>query len=363
MSPDYQLVWTERHLAEIALKRLTEITGIDAQLREEVPPGDGYADALIQLQVNKKSYRYLAEITKGPIDREAKLTMIKSRLAQHAVEKEKLDGTILIVPYMTKGMAERCNLLGLQFIDTSGNAYIKTDELFVFITGQKPSFDTETTTRTRTGGTAATYKMIFALLCYPNMVNESYRHIAQAAGIALGAVGGILNELERRAIIVTVNSGAGKERKIRDHQKLFGEWAINYPIHLRPKLHPRTYRAPNTDWWKHVQFDGINVWWGGEIAADRMTNYLKPEKTTIYAKPDATSVIRSLIIGQRLIPDPNGDVEILEAFWNFPLPTGYKDIVPPVLVYADLMDTTNARNHEVANLIWTKIFQNVRNTN
>jgi len=54
----------------------------------------------------------------------------------------------------------------------------------------------------------------------------------------------------------------------------------------------------------------------------------------------------------RLRADVNGDVEILNAFWDETLITGIADVVPPILAYADLMATTDARNLEAARLIY-----------
>jgi hypothetical protein len=49
--------------------------------------------------------------------------------------------------------------------------------------------------------------------------------------------------------------------------------------------------------------------------------------------------------------DHTGNVEILDAFWNFDaIPDN--DLVPPVLVYADLLATNDGRNAEAAKLIY-----------
>jgi len=50
--------------------------------------------------------------------------------------------------------------------------------------------------------------------------------------------------------------------------------------------------------------------------------------------------------------DFNGDVEILNAFWDQALISGTADLVPPILASADLMTTTDARDLEAARLIY-----------
>ena len=56
----------------------------------------------------------------------------------------------------------------------------------------------------------------------------------------------------------------------------------------------------------------------------------------------------------RLRADAQGDIEILDAFWNLPPTTDYPDVVPPILAYADLIATLDPRNIEVAKLIREK---------
>jgi len=88
-----------------------------------------------------------------------------------------------------------------------------------------------------------------------------------------------------------------------------------------------------------------------------MTKYIKPEVTTIYTQKP----IGKLILKNRLRKDPNGDVEILNGFWKFEPHRADKDLVHPVLVYADLMATGDSRNIEVAEMIYdTEITRFVR---
>ena len=87
---------------------------------------------------------------------------------------------------------------------------------------------------------------------------------------------------------------------------------------------------------------------GGEVAADRLTHYLKPEMLTVYTRHNPTKLMRAF----RLRADVDGDAEILNAFRDQTLNTGTADIVPPILAYADLMTTTDARNLEAARLIY-----------
>jgi len=54
----------------------------------------------------------------------------------------------------------------------------------------------------------------------------------------------------------------------------------------------------------------------------------------------------------KLRKDPAGEIEILNQFWNYDENLGYKDLVHPILIYADLIATGNQRNIETAKMIY-----------
>jgi hypothetical protein len=93
--------------------------------------------------------------------------------------------------------------------------------------------------------------------------------------------------------------------------------------------------------------------WGGEPAADILTNYLNPERFTLYTKLKTADLIKKY----RLIPDENGQVEIFDKFWK--LDTKTWDTAPPLIVYADLMNTDDNRNFEVANMIYERYLKDI----
>ena len=134
--------------------------------------------------------------------------------------------------------------------------------------------------------------------------------------------------------------------------RLFEEWVTNYPIKLKPKLNPRRFQADNLDWWRNAPLHDLGAFWGGEVAADRLTHYLKPATCTININPEAShNALPRLVADHRLRADPNGNVEILEAFWKLPADPTYPDVVPPILAYADLVATLDPRNLEAAKLL------------
>jgi hypothetical protein len=93
---------------------------------------------------------------------------------------------------------------------------------------------------------------------------------------------------------------------------------------LRPKQFIGRFEAITHNWWKEIDIQDFGALWGGETAAAYLTEYLNPEVTTIYTKKP----IGKLVLKNRLEKDPNGNVEILNVFWNFEHNMINKGLVP-----------------------------------
>lgn len=327
-------------LALTALKRTTGIAGRITALEPDLGPGCPRPDAAIELDAGGELRRYTVEIKR--IDRFAAIGQVKQQL-------DRCPGPgLLVAPRITAATAHNCRVLDVQFIDANGNAFLRGPGLFVWVEGQH---DTVGAIKpTPRGGTPATLKAIFALLCRPKLVNAPYRELKDAAGIALGAVTDVFNDLAARAYLA---GGKAKEgRRIVERQRLIEEWVTTYPIKLRPKLKPQRFHAPAPDWWQATDITRYNAQWGGEVAADKLTGQLKPNAVTIYMRPEnARRNLTNLVVDHRLRADPNGEIEVLETFWGFPPDNERLDVVPPLLVYADLLATMDPRNHETARMI------------
>jgi len=185
--------------------------------------------------------------------------------------------------------------------------------------------------------------------CRINRAAPSSREIAAAAGIGLGTVGWALFDLERRGYLTA--AGQRRNRRLLEPTRLLDEWATNFPIRLRPKLNPRRFRAADPGWWELAHLPA-GARWGGEVAAAKLAGHLKPGTVTIYVEPaPARDALASLAQEHRLRADPQGNVEILDTFWALPEQDGLPGLVPPLLVYTDLMATLDPRNLEAARRI------------
>jgi hypothetical protein len=85
---------------------------------------------------------------------------------------------------------------------------------------------------------------------------------------------------------------------------------------------------------------------------NRLLHHLVPQTAIIYA----TEAPKQLIAEHKLRADINGHVEVLDAFWNGPVPV-IRDVAPPILAYADLTATTDGRNLEAAKMIYDQYIE------
>jgi hypothetical protein len=330
----------EPKLLDDALEALTRTTGLKATVitREPTRAIGAHADARIEIRADGKRFPLLAAVK--AVDRVVGLATVKNQLGERAKQG------VLVTRYLTAQLADHCRkALDLQFIDTAGNAYLRAPGLYIFVRGERPPTKA-IAMGTRGGGTATALRVVFVLLCKPELLNAPYRDIVEAADVALGAVGWVFFDLQGRGYVA---GGLRKRnRRLLEPDRLLDEWVANFPVKLRPKLNPRRFQAPDPRWWQEAQL-GRGAYWGGDVAATKLTGHLKPATYTIYLGAQTRpETVTALVKEHRLRADPRGNVEILDAFWNFELETNQPDVVPPVLIYADLMATLDARNLELA---------------
>jgi len=324
---------TEQHILTEAEHALERATGLAAEIHPAAVGKDGGIGAVLELIRDHRKHRFLVQVK--AVDRFETPTLIKATAQAHR------EPTLLVAPYITREVAERCRQLHLSFIDTAGNAFLEAPGLLVYVVGNtKPAKLHHDRFRALN---PAGLQVAFALACRPVLVQTTYRQIAERAGVALGTVGPVMKDLEARGYL---QFRKGADRKLLNPERLIEEWATHYPVTLRPKLNPRRFQADN----KHLQQVKLpeNAYWGGEPAAERLTRYLKPAEFTIYAREP----IAKQVSAGRMRADPTGNVEILDAFWNFDADTAFPDVVPPLLAYADLLATHDDRNVEAARMIY-----------
>lgn len=328
---------TKNEIAKTAVRVIEDTTGLQVKYQDSAQNRPGTYDGMIEIRNREFVKRYAVQV-KARINRPG-VSLIRDQL------DNQLEKCLLVTGYVAPQMADLLKQNDIAFIDAAGNAYINDSPLFLFVKGNKRPEEFETTPLKRafkTGG----LRIIFALLCHTDLIDRPFREIAHQAGVALGTVAGIINELKEMGYVIDMGE---RGRKLINREDLLRRWVVAYPEQLRPKLLAGKYQAEQKDWWETAGMDDQTCW-GGEVAASILTGYLKPKRVTLYAKDRAPKII----LKNRLTKNPAGDIEILTAFWN--VETGYseRNIVHPILVYADLMATGDPRNIETAGIIYEK---------
>lgn len=324
----------EQRILNTAVLALGRTTGIDAYVHPVTDGRKGATDAMVEVKTDRRKHRFAAEVK--TVDRFETPALVKAK------GKVLRDPPLLVAPYITREIAERCRELHLAFIDTAGDAYLERPGLLVYVVGQARPMELRHD-RFRALNPAG-LQVAFALLCRPDLIRTTYREIATRAGVALGTVGPVIKDLEARGFLRLQTE---KERRLVNPEQMLEEWVTHYPVTLRPKLNLRRFQAAS----ERLQQTDLAMqhgFWGGEPAAEKLTRYLKPAHFTIYAREP----IAKLIAAGRMRADEKGNVEILDAFWNLDPDKNFPDVVPPVLVYADLLATHDGRNAEAARMIY-----------
>lgn len=263
---------------------------------------------------------------------------------------------IAVFHQTTAEMADTLRENNIQFIDTAGNCYINQPPLYLLVKGNKAQGAIKKPTVNRVFKQTG-LRVLYAMLCNPGLENETYRAIAAKTGVALGMVNWVFKDLNELGFLLETGTGRTKKVRLLNKEKLLERWIAAYAEQLRPKLILGRYRGAE-GWWQNAQLNPAQALWGGEPAAAKLTDYLKPEIITVYADKENPA---GVIIPNRLKKDPHGNVELVARFWQPETIVPHKEMVHPVLVYADLMATGNQRNIEAARMIYDQhIVQLVR---
>lgn len=289
-------------------------------------------DALVRLTANKTTITFCGHYKK---------TVSVQTLGLIASKIQKIPGkSILLAEYINPSVANKLKQLEIPFIDSVGNIFINEPGVFVFVSGNKAPKEISYTVSSTFS--PAALKVIFVLLCDENLINTPLRNIAIYSGVTLGTAARTVKNLDREGYLFSLKNGL---RKVVKKQELLNHWLIRYPTLLRPKLVIGSYSADNEYWWKSATID---AYWGGEVAAAKLSDNLRPARQTVYTYKK----VSKLILSYRLKPNAQGHIQILKAFWQETL--NINGCVPTLLVYADLIASGDPRNIEAANLIYER---------
>ena len=341
----------ERELTVRALNQLEFHTGLVATLIDS-----GYLDnrssSNAHIQFDNSNAKLVAQLKRWSDDKGANAAIEQVCAAAAGQAK------ILISDYINDELGARLRAAKVNYLDKVGNAYLDVSPIFVLIEGKVPkeSFLSDKTAKlfTETG-----LKVICALLTNDNLLNANYRTIADHANVSMGTIGWVLRELKDQEFTCKEYQTCTWKNK----SKLIETWVAEYPK-LRIKHQFGVYYSQNPRWWQTFDFAKYEAVLGGELAVlnQAQTNNKKPREGLIYINK---SQRRHLTRDMRLImPEHVGNnkfakIEIRSKFWGKTQNLDFlMNSTHPFITYADLMDSWDPINMELAKQIADKYLTN-----
>ncbi|SDZ79780.1 Transcriptional regulator, AbiEi antitoxin, Type IV TA system [Desulfuromusa kysingii] len=244
---------------------------------------------------------------------------------------------LLVSHYISPQMAALLKQQGIEYADGAGNLYLNQMPLYIEIGGQKhPKKPAGADRIFRTTG----LKLIYLLLRNPQAINATYRTLADDAGIALGAIGDLFSELEKRGNLSVDDKG---KRILNAGEELLQRWQLGYLETLRPKLFlqrcqlPAGYDINQIVEQLQQMAIGKEVLIGGELGAAILSSKFQPQSAVLYIQAEQ---LLKLMLQLHLTPDPDGQITLLQPFgnqchWGGWQPDGIT-LADPLLTFAEL---------------------------
>jgi len=256
-----------------------------------------------------------------------------------ASRTDRRDPVLVFSPFVGSKTATALRRMGINYLDAAGNAWITFDDVLVDIQGRtRPDSAVPTDTRPKRGSllTPRSAQVVFALLAWPDLWEQSRRQLARAAGVSLGQAHNTATMLNDRGY----HAGTGG----RAQKPLLDLWTSAFLGGLAEKLTLGTFHGDITHPVVSPTASPVEV--SGEVAA---SDLLRPAALTAYV-PELDPRL-PVLNRWRVDADPN--ITIRRRFWTPPdrvpesthLAAGR---APWPIVYADLIASDDPRVRGVA---------------
>lgn len=328
----------EQEIIYLALENLEKNTRIPGKW--EPNSSSKKHDGKLILQINSQKLIYYVEI---------KSEIKNLHLAKIVALSQDYAPLIIVAPRLSPQIKEELRHNNIAYLEANGNIFLKTMQNALWIdTNGAIKIEKNSGSRafTKTG-----LKVVFQFLLDETLLNRPYRQIAEQMRISIGNTTNIITGLKQEGFLLSI---AKNEYNLNNKKELFDKWISAYAQKLKPILKIGTFRflkEEDFNNWKNLQLNSGKTWWGGEPAGDLMTNYLRPSELTLYTVETRSELIKNY----RLIPDENGNIKIYQKFWQSD--EANNNMAPPLLVYADLINTNDRRCRETAQKIYDELLQ------
>lgn len=324
-------------LVEALRRVLTELPEWSAVDFEE----SNDADYRVQSVVQGKAIEFLLEVRPGTW-RPGVLDRIRKRLL--GSDRPIVVASAWIPPKLAKSLREE---LGMNYLDTAGNAYLSFPGLQVFReTNALPLVANRPNRPVGEAFNASAVRVGLQLLLDQALLGSNLRKLAALAGVSAPSAKFALDAFKDDGYVVE----AGKRgRRLVEREAFFRKWADSYNLRFRPRRMFGRYSHQGSV----LDLEGCDACWGGEQAADLLTGDLKPGAYVVHAYGPKIS---TLVAKNRLRADPDGDVEVVQACWD-KHQEGPQGTAPVFVVHADLVNTRDPRCLNIAETIFEDVIR------
>jgi hypothetical protein len=328
---------TEEQIAYKALENLNQITQIEGFWTDR---GENSLDGTLELRVDDETLRFNVEI------KNELRTYLLPRIFEYNNANKPF---MLVATRLFPKIKEELRQHNVSYLEANGNLYLKTPRKWFWIETNEPlkvKQNVGNRAFTKTG-----IRVVFEFLRDPGLINQPYRQIAEQTGTSIGNITHILNGLKQEGFLVSVSK---TKYHFQRTMELLHQWLAAYEKVLKPSLKIGRFRFLDKNGfahWKDLPLDVPKTLWGGEPAGELLTGYLKPAELILYTGESRAELMKRY----KLIPDEAGDVWMYRKFWQQDI--AEQATVPPILVYADLINTNDRRCTETAKKIYDEYIQ------
>jgi hypothetical protein len=310
------------------------------QLKATWRPLSGLVDGEIRFDYNGETYQLPVEI---------KAEVRAHQLSRLFDQKKQLNKLMVVAEYIYPKLKEQLRAEGIAYLETNGNVFIKEGALFFWVDNLK----TERTESVAMGRafTKTGLKLLFQLLVEEDLLNLTYRELARRTGVGFGNINFILTDLKEQGFLIPVNKDSYKFTRKKE---LLQKWVQAYDEKLKPTLEIGSFRfVKNDDYfnWRTIELTPGSTFWGGEPAGGILTRNLQPEHYILYTTESRGELLKKY----QLVPSDNGDIKVYLKFWK--VTDNQLETVPPLLVYADLINSNDRRCIQTAERIFDEYLQ------
>ncbi len=231
-------------------------------------------------------------------------------------------------------------------MDRSGNCHLRVHSHVARIQGRRQAARRSTRIKPLR---APAYQVLFALLADSELIHESLRAIAEAAGVSRQAVADAVARLHDEGYLRA--RGSDRRWTSRPRAPLLERWVEGYQSAVRPRLVHGRFRLPVSGpeaVERHIESLGRDLVFGGTAGAHRLVGHYRGPHTVIHVSPS-----EELRLALRASPTDRG-----ELVWLWPVgqlgARGTSGSAHPLLVYAELLSDPDPRSRELADRVAEK---------